>query len=556
MRTIIIFRFYIAFVKKIINKNIIIYVLSLIQNKPKEDLLMDWFLIGGIIFAVALFVIFICLSYVKAPPDTAYIITGFKRRKILIGKAGIRIPFLERIDKLQLSIISVDVKTQVPVPTKEFINVTIDGVVTMQVARGEAEIEGVTYDLMDLAAKNFLNQGPEYYIEMVTPVLEGNAREIIGQMGIKEMVNDRKAFAEKVRENAIPDLRRMGIELLTFNVQNFRDDKGVIDALGTENEVQVKQSAAIARAESDQEIKKAQARAKENARQAEIAAETNIAQQENALAIRRAELKKDADIKQAEADAAYSIQEQTQRRDIEVTTVNADIARREREADLKEREIAIKERTLDAEVRKVADAQRYQVQTEAEAAKFRIQQEAEAELIQRQKQAEADMYEKQKNAEALQIQAQARLVQQQKEAEGIRAIGLAEAAAIEAKGKAEAEAIDRKAVAMQKYGQAAVLEMAFAALPEIAKAVSAPLAGVDKITMFGDGNSTKLVQEMVTNTTQVLEGLKESTGLDIAQLLAGYLTGKNAGALKGLAEAAHVTTDDKGATPQTTTDDE
>ena len=60
MRTIIIFRFYIAFVKKIINKNIIIYVLSLIQNKPKEDLLMDWFLIGGIIFAVALFVIFIC----------------------------------------------------------------------------------------------------------------------------------------------------------------------------------------------------------------------------------------------------------------------------------------------------------------------------------------------------------------------------------------------------------------------------------------------------------------------------------------------------------------
>ena len=196
---------------------------------------MDLFLIGGIALLVILFIVFICLSYVKAPPDTAYIITGFKRRKVLIGKAGIRIPFLERIDKLQLSIISVDVKTQVPVPTKEFINVTIDGVVTMQVARGEAEIDGVKYDLMDLAAKNFLNQGADYCIQMVTPVLEGNAREIIGQMGIKEMVNDRKAFAEKVRENAIPDLRRMGIELLTFNVQNFKDEKGVIDALGTEN---------------------------------------------------------------------------------------------------------------------------------------------------------------------------------------------------------------------------------------------------------------------------------------------------------------------------------
>ena len=126
------------------------------------------------LIAIAVLVVFlvivIAMGYVKAPPDTAYIITGFKRRKVLIGKAGIRIPFLERIDKLQLSIISVDVKTQVPVPTKEFINVTIDGVVTMQVARGEAEIDGVKYDLMDLAAKNFLNQGADYCIQMVTPV--------------------------------------------------------------------------------------------------------------------------------------------------------------------------------------------------------------------------------------------------------------------------------------------------------------------------------------------------------------------------------------------------
>ncbi len=515
---------------------------------------MDWFLIGGIAAFVLLFIVFICLSYVKAPPDTAYIITGFKRRKILIGKAGLRIPFLERIDRLKLSIISVDVKTAVPVPTREFINVIIDGVVTMQVARGPAEIDGVKYDdLMDLAAKNFLNQGSEYYIQMVTPVLEGNAREIIGQMGIKEMVNDRKAFAEKVRENAIPDLKRMGIELLTFNVQNFKDDKGVIDALGTENEVQVKQAAAIARAESEQEVKKAQAKAKENARNAEVAAETNIAERENELRIRQAELKKASDIKQAAADAAYSIQEQQQRRDIEVATVDADIARREREADLAERQVALKERTLEADIRKVAEAEKYKVQTQAEAARFKAEKEADAELATRQRKADAEKYEKQKAAEALQIQAEANLIQKQKEAEGIQAIGLAEAAAIAAKGKAEAEAIDKKAEAMKKYGQAAILEMAFAMLPEVAKAVASPLNNVDKITMFGDGNSTKLVKEMVTNTTQVLDGLKESTGLDVAQLLAGYLTGKNAGTLKSLVEAQRTT--DSATTDSTTTDE-
>ena len=488
----------------------------------------------GLIIAgvVLLLVMLICaFGYVKAPPDTAFIITGLGMRKVLIGKSGIRIPFLQRLDKLKLSIISVDVKTQVPVPTKEFINVTIDGVVTLQVAQGKAEIDGEQIDLMELAAKNFLNKNPDYYVQMVTPVLEGNAREIIGQMGIKEMVNDRKSFAEKVRENAIPDLRRMGLELLTFNVQNFMDRNGVIDALGTENEVKVKQTAAIARAESEREITKAQAAAREESRAAQIAADTKVAEQENQLAIRQAELKQAADIKKAEADAAYSIQEQQQRRSIETETVNADIARREREAELAEREIALRERKLDADIKKKADAEKYRIQTEAEAAKFKAEKAAEAERVSRQHEADAKKYEEEKRAEVIKLQAEAELVRQQKEAEGIQARGQAEAEAIKAKGLAEAEAIDRKAEAMQKYGEAAVLEMTLAALPKVAEAVAAPLGNVDKITMYGDGNSTKLVQEMITNMTQAISGIQESTGLNVPQLLAGFLSGKAAGKL-------------------------
>ncbi|MBO5179048.1 MAG: flotillin family protein [Clostridia bacterium] len=488
----------------------------------------------GLIIAgvVLLLVVLICaFGYVKAPPDTAYIITGLGMRKVLVGKSGIRIPFLQRLDKLKLSIISVDVKTQVPVPTKEFINVTIDGVVTLQVAQGTAEIDGHQVNLMELAAKNFLNKGTEYYVQMVTPVLEGNAREIIGQMGIKEMVNDRKSFAEKVRDNAIPDLRRMGLELLTFNVQNFMDKNGVIDALGTENEVKVKQTAAIARAESEREITKAQAAAREESRAAQIAADTKVAEQENQLAIRQAELKQAADIKKAEADAAYSIQEQQQRRSIETETVNADIARREREAELAEREIALRERKLDADIKKKADAEKYRIQTEAEAAKFKAEKAAEAEKVSRQHEADAKKYEEEKRAEVIKLQAEAELVKQQKEAEGIQARGQAEAEAIKAKGLAEAEAIDRKAEAMQKYGEAAVLEMTLAALPKVAEAVAAPLGNVDKITMYGDGNSTKLVQEMITNMTQAFSGIQESTGLNVPQLLAGFLSGKAAGKL-------------------------
>ena len=83
----------------------------------------------GIGIAVALVILFFIAGYVKAPPDTAYIISGFRKPRILIGKAGIRIPFLERMDKLSLKMFSVDVKTTDYVPNAEYINVKVDATV-------------------------------------------------------------------------------------------------------------------------------------------------------------------------------------------------------------------------------------------------------------------------------------------------------------------------------------------------------------------------------------------------------------------------------------------
>ena len=77
---------------------------------------MEWLI--GIGIAVAALVLLLVAGYVKSPPDTAYIISGFRKPRILIGKAGIRIPFLERLDKLSLKMFSVDVKTTDYVPTQ------------------------------------------------------------------------------------------------------------------------------------------------------------------------------------------------------------------------------------------------------------------------------------------------------------------------------------------------------------------------------------------------------------------------------------------------------
>ena len=129
-------------------------------------------------------------------------------------------------------------------------------------------------------------------------------------------------------------------------------------------------------------------------------------------------------------------------------------------------------------------------------------------------------------AEARKIAAEADLITAQKAAEGIRAKAEAEAEGIRQKGLAEAEGIDKKAEAQKKMSDASIVEMVMNTLPQIAKEVAAPLSNIDKITMYGNGDTTKLVKDIMINTNQIVDGIKETTGLDLSALLAGYLGNK------------------------------
>ena len=272
------------------------------------------FIIIGII--VVLVVLIISLGYVKAPPDQAFIISGL-RRKVVIGKAAIKVPFLERKDFVNLKLIPIDVKTSNAVPTRDYININIDAAVNIKVSSEK--------DKLELAAQNFLNMSTTQIAEIAREVLEGNMREIVGKMGLEEMVGDRQKFAELVKENAEPDLAGMGLDIVSFNVQNFFDNNNVIENLGIDNIVRIKKGAAIAKAQSEKDIAQAEAEAKKDtviaqaeaektSKEIQIRTATEIAQKENELSIRRSELKQEADTKKAVADAAYEIQKQEQRK--------------------------------------------------------------------------------------------------------------------------------------------------------------------------------------------------------------------------------------------------
>lgn len=538
----------------------------------------------GIAALVVAFIILFFMSYVKASPDEVILVSGIKKQpKVIKGRAGLRIPFLERADKLSLQLLNIDVKTGNPVPTNDYINVTVDAVVTAKIGDDE--------NLIQVAAQNFLNKKVDDIRAKIVDILEGNMREIVGQMQLVDLVSDRKQVSDKVLSNAKPDLEKLGIVIQTFNIQNFRDEQGVIENLGVDKTSAIRKAAAISKANAERDILVAQSKAKREANDAAVEADLEIAKKQNGLAVAKADLKKQEDTKKAEADAAYEIQKQTQLKQINITAAEAEVARQEKLIEVREKTVAVTQKELEAQVLKTAEAEKQATILRAEAAReaaiiqaeadfktaqknadanlYQTQKRSEAELFKQQKDAEADQYTKERNAEAnqfaIQKNAEAQRYQQEQTAEGVKAMaaanleaaqadangiaakgqaegiaikatGEAEAIAIKAKGLSEAEALDKKADAMQKYGDAAKQDMQldalktyFNALPAIAGAVAKPMENIDSITMYGEGNTAKLTGDITKTISQITNGLTDSLGINPTVLLSSLMGSKLAG---------------------------
>jgi flotillin len=476
----------------------------------------------GVVLIVLAVIFVLKVMYKPAPPNVAMVVTGPTKSRTIIGKGAFVIPIIQRVDYMTLQNIQADFTSRDEIPTKDAINVLVDAVANVAISQDP--------ELLKIAASKFLGYSQEQIRATITPVLEGNIREIISQTTLKELIQgDKKEFAERVVENVSPNLRDMGLDLTTFNIQNFKDRNGVIDNLGIENTVQISKDASKAKAAAEAEVAIAKADAAKAANDAEVAAKLEIAQKQNELAIRQAELKKASDIKKAEADAAYSIQQEEQRKTIEITTADANLAKQEKEIELREREVAITEKTLEAEIKKKAEADKYAVQQNADAALYEKQKFSDAELYERQRKAEAEKFEALQEAEAVKAESEAKRVAMENEAKGIQAKGEAEAAAIQAKALAEAEGILKKAEAMKEYGEAAMADMQLEVskalidrMPEIMAAAGQAYTNVDSIYMYG-GESSKLTEDIMKNVTQISEGVSQTLGIDLKQIANAYV---------------------------------
>lgn len=472
--------------------------------------------------------------YKTVSSDQAMIVTGSflgksntytdetgRRIKIVRGGGAFILPIFQRHDYLSLLSHKLDVSTP-EVYTEQGVPVMADGVAIIKI--------GGTVEDIATAAEQFMGKPDEALRTEAQEVLEGHLRAILGTMTVEEVYRNREKFAQEVQGVAARDLKKMGLQIVSFTIKDVRDKHGYLDALGKPRIAAVKRDAEIAEANAIRDARIQKALADEEAQKAELRRDTNIAEATKEKELKLATFKKEQDQARAEADQAYAIQEARSQQQVVEEQMRIELVRKEREIDIEEKEILRRERQYDAEVKKKADADRYAVE-----------QAAEAEKVRRMREAEALKYQIEAEAQAL---AEQKRLQGQAEADAERAKGAARAEIIRLEGLAEAEAKEKLAEAFSKFGEAAVLDIIVKMLPELAGKVADPLRSIDKISVVdtGNGSGAKRLSNYVTDLMATApEMLKTVAGIDLEQLIQGAINRGRANSPDQAAEnqAAH-----------------
>jgi len=449
-------------------------------------------MIIGVLF---LLILGIVSTWKKVSQDKALVVTGLKKR-VISGGGGIVIPLLEKTDRISLENMKIEVRTDGAL-TEQGVDIKADGVAVIKVRSDRESI---------LAAVEQFNTGSEKRtIEVIKDtakdVLEGKLREIVSKMSVEEIYKDREIFASQVQEVAAVDLADMGLEIKAFTIRDIKDDNGYLEALGKKRIAEVKRDADIAEAEATKETKVKTAEANREGEAARLVAETQIAEASKEKELKVHDYRRDQETAKAVADLAYEIEASRVQQNVEREKMQVQIVRKQKEIELAEQEALRKERELDATLRKQSEAEKYSAEKQAEASKYAEVQRALAE------------------AEAIRAVGMAN-------ADARRAEGMADVEIIRERGKAEAEAMMKKAEAFKQYNEAAVTQMIIERLPEIARAISEPLAKTEKIVIVDSGNGQGKGAAKVTDyVTQIMATLPETvktlTGVDLAGLFGG-----------------------------------
>ncbi len=443
--------------------------------------------------------IFVYASRIKkVGPNEVLIISGRgDEARIVTGGRSFIWPVLERVDRIVLEIMTIEVTTP-DVPTSQGVPVTVDGVAQVKV--------GSDLNSIKTAAIQFLSKTEEEIRYVAHETLAGHLRAILGTLTVEQLYKDREAFAQKVQEVSGDDMASMGLEIVSFVIKDISDAEGYLEALGRPRIAQVKRDAAIGEAEAARDATIESAKARQEGESAKFGAETRVAESRKDFEVQKAEYERQTNAKRADAELAYTLQQNITNQKVKAEEVEVEVVAKHKQIEVQAQEVARREKELEATVQKPAEAEQYKVRTLAEARKFQLLTEAagEAEAIRAKGQAEADAAKARGLAEA----------------EVLKQKGLAEAEVIRRQGLAEAEATLKKADAWKEYTQAAVIQQLLDSLPEVASAIAQPLSKTDKIVVVNTGGdsgagASKVTQDVTNIIAQVPATIEALTGMDL-----------------------------------------
>ena len=462
-------------------------------------------IVGGIAFIVVVLLIALALlskNYIKVSPNQAAVISGRTRRlsdgttvgyRQVRGGATLVIPFLEKVEYLDLNVITVPLAT-----SRAY---TVQGVPVSVKAVANVKIKGDDQSLR-AAAERFLGMPQEQFHRLVFQTLEGHLRAILGTLTVEEINNDRQSFALKLTTEAAGDLEKMGIGLDALTIQEISDEEGYLDALGKRRTAEVKRDAEIGQAEANRDSKIKASLALQEGEKVRLETEAQIAQSNRQTEIQKAQVAAEIQKERAKANQAGPLAEAKAQQEVVAEEVRIERIRTQEQIAVQEQEVLRKEKELEATVVKQAEAERRAAVLRAQGAQESAileaegrkqaqiaQAEAEAQKLQQEGQGRASAIEAEGRAEAEKIRALGLA-----EAEKLQAQGLAQAKATEAQGLAEAAAIKEKAAAWREFNDAARLQTILEKLPSIIEAsapvfqaVAEPLGKIDKVVMIDQG---------------------------------------------------------------------
>ena len=477
--------------------------------------------IGVVVFLLIAIVAVYVAKYRTAGPDEALIVTGSylgsknvhtddvgNKIKIIRGGGTFVFPVFQQAEPLSLLSSKLEVTTP-EVYTEQGVPVMADGTAIIKIGSSISEIA--------TAAEQFLGKDKHEREAEAREVLEGHLRSILGSMTVEEIYKNRDKFSQEVQRVASQDLAKMGLIIVSFTIKDVRDKNGYLESLGKPRIAQVRRDADIATAEAEKETRIKRALADQEAQKAELARATEIAESEKDNQLKVAEYRREQEMAKARADQAYELESAKAKQEVTEQEMQVKIIERQKQIELEEKEILRREKQYDSEVKKKADADRYAIEQNAEAQKRKELANADAEKYRIEALAKAE-------AEKVRLDGIAK-------ADSERAQGETEAEIIRLKGLAEAEAKQKIAEAFEQYGQAAILDMIIHMMPEYAKQVAAPLSNIDKITVVDtgggkNGGANKVTSYATDLMASLQESLKESSGIDVKQLIESYVEKK------------------------------